>query len=60
MRAFSVCHDCPDREIGCHGRCERYQEEVAERKQEMERLARLKVTANDTWQVRRNNRQGQR
>lgn len=23
-----VCKDCTDRHIGCHSRCERYQEEV--------------------------------
>ena len=50
MRAFSVCFECPDREVGCHGRCAKYQEEVAVHRKELERIAQLKVTANDTWQ----------
>lgn len=24
----SPCKDCPDREVGCHGRCDKYQEYV--------------------------------
>ena len=24
------CYNCPDREMGCHGRCERYKEYRAE------------------------------
>lgn len=35
------CYNCPDREMGCHGRCERYKEykvemEIVKRKRQEE------------------------
>lgn len=29
---IAPCKDCPDRHIGCHGKCEKYQEYDAEQK----------------------------
>ena len=42
------CYNCPDREMGCHGRCERYAEYRAQmdevgRKRDMERSAKEAV-----------------
>ncbi len=30
----SVCHNCPDREVGCHGSCEKYIQAKAEHDRE--------------------------
>lgn len=30
------CKDCPDREVGCHGKCEKYARYKAERNEEVE------------------------
>ena len=42
------CYHCPDREMGCHGRCERYAEyrakiDEANAKRELERSAKEAV-----------------
>lgn len=34
---ISPCMDCPDRVVGCHGRCERYKAFQAEREKEYAR-----------------------
>lgn len=46
MGDFIACMDCPDREIGCHSKCEKYQAEVAKHKQlnEMRRRDNLALT----------------
>lgn len=32
------CKDCPDREVGCHGKCESYAQFKAERNKEIETI----------------------
>ena len=27
MIVINVCHECPDRKIGCHGSCKKYHDE---------------------------------
>jgi hypothetical protein len=29
MKKITVCKDCPDRSLGCHGTCEKYIQEKA-------------------------------
>ena len=44
MEPITVCKDCPDRQIGCHGTCERYirQRQKAEKEKELIRKNRNK------------------
>ena len=36
MSAFKSCLDCPDRYAGCHSKCEKYQQERNEYKEQKE------------------------
>ena len=44
MESITVCKDCQDRQIGCHGICERYirQRQKAEKEKELIRKNRKK------------------
>lgn len=48
MRA-SPCKDCPDREIGCHGKCERYQEYATKRAAFLEERRKTMNAISATW-----------
>lgn len=36
------CMGCPDRKVGCHSTCQKYQEERAAHKKESDRISKLK------------------
>ena len=44
---LSVCTDCPDRCVGCHGRCEKYIAERAERDRIISERSRQRRTEYD-------------
>lgn len=62
--AVTVCKDCTERHMGCHGTCERYKAQKAERDAERDAINRKKMNeyameshkreTQDYWRKRRN------
>lgn len=36
--SISCCHECPDRVVGCHGKCEKYHAAKAKADEEKDRI----------------------
>lgn len=51
MNAIHCCYKCPDRHLGCHGKCARYQKEREqyERRKEVENENRKNASELDTF-----------
>lgn len=51
MIKIKCCLNCKDREVGCHGKCERYQEErrLADEDRDMRYKDRLQRTNHIYW-----------
>lgn len=43
-----TCFNCPDREVGCHGKCEKYQKELIEHKRKKDIQERENISRNYT------------
>ena len=58
MVIITACYECPDRKLGCHGSCQKYQEEKKAKEEMRQTALGLKHGCKDAddYEIRRTNK----
>lgn len=58
MVVITVCHECPDRKLGCHGSCQKYQDEKKAKEEKRQQWFDTKRGCKDAddYEVRRHDK----